>query len=477
MKKSKTVLILIGIILILILCLGFYLENKLKNANIRGPVFAGSWYPSNKNELDKSIGTYLNNSKKIEIEGEIKALIVPHAGYDYSGQIAAFAFKQINENYKNIFLIGPSHKYVLTGISISSYDYFKTPLGKVKVSKKAEKMIDGEFIKNIEEAHSNEHSLEIEIPFLQKQIERFEIVPIIVGETDPEKFKNALNENLEEDDLIVVSADLSHYHEYAKAIELDSYSIKNILELNDKEILTSEIDASWAVASLLKLAKEKSWKPYLISYANSGDITGDNTSVVGYASIIFVEEAFNRTEKDFLLELARESVETYLNRGKKIEINEKNVPERLREKKACFVTFTKNNELRGCIGHILPQIPLYKCVIENSINAAVNDERFQAVRANEMKDIKIEISILSLPNLLAHENFSELLEKLKPYEHGVILKREEQQSTYLPIVWEQIPEKEVFLSSLCIKGKMESECWKDNQTEVYTYSANAFKED
>ncbi|MCX6750170.1 MAG: AmmeMemoRadiSam system protein A, partial [Candidatus Pacearchaeota archaeon] len=330
---------------------------------------------------------------------------------------------------------------------------------------------------NIEEAHENEHALEVELPFLQTQLQnsQFEIIPLIVGQTDTNEFKNILIRYLEEDDLIVVSADLSHYHKYNQALALDSYTLNNIMNLDSEAILNSEIDAPWAVSSLLKIAKEKSWKPYLLVYANSGDITGNKSSVVGYSAIVFVE-SFNSEEKQFLLNLARESAETYLKTGKKIEVNEKDIPENLKINKGCFVTFIEDEQLRGCIGNILPQLPLYECVIENSINAAIRDARFSPVNYSEMKKIKIDVSVLSIPSLLQHNSSEELLLKLKPLEHGVIIKRGTDQSTFLPSVWEFIPNKEDFLANLCMKGNMEADCWKDPKTEVYIYTAEDFSE-
>lgn len=446
-----------------------------KQENIREPIFAGSWYPADEKELQNLTSKYLENVQKINFDGKIKALIVPHAGYIYSGQIAATAFKQLDENYETIFLMGPSHRYYLTNVSISNFDYYSTPLRKVKVSDKANKMLEEKIIKNIEEAHENEHALEVELPFLQTQLNDFEIVPLLVGPSDTNELKNVLIKYIGEDDLIVVSADLSHYHEYNEALALDSYSVGRIMELDDEGILNSEIDAPWAVSSILKIAKEKSWKPYLVAYANSGDVTGDKTSVVGYSAIVFVE-SFSNEEKQFLLNLARESAETYLKEGKKIKINEKEVPENLKSEKGCFVTFTEDEQLRGCIGHILPQKPLYECVIENAINAAINDERFSPVIYEEMKDIKIDISILGVPVLLEYNSSEELLSKLRAFEHGVILKRENYQSTYLPSVWNQIPDKQEFLSNLCAKGNMKAECWKNPRTEVYVYTAEDFSE-
>jgi AmmeMemoRadiSam system protein B/AmmeMemoRadiSam system protein A len=483
MKKMYLALIFIAILTIIIICIplsktGFF----TKQEEIREPVFAGSWYPADKVELTNLTESYLGNYEKKNFNGKIKALIVPHAGYVYSGQVAATAFKQLDGNYKNVFLIGPSHKYYLTNVSVSNFDYYSTPLGNVKVSDKAEEMDEKEeIISNVEEAHENEHALEVELPFLQIQLKSFEIIPLIVGESDTNELKNILIKYLGKEDLIVVSADLSHYHEYNEALALDAYTVSNIMNLDSEAILNSEIDAPWAVSSLLKIAKEKSWKPYFLGYANSGDVTGDKSSVVGYSAIVFVEEnvkgeTFNEEQRQFLLNLARRSAEEYLKEGKRIEISEKDIPESLKDKKGCFVTFIEDEQLRGCIGYILPKNSLYECVIDNAINAAIKDERFNPVIYEEMKNIKIDVSVLSVPFLLEHTSSEELLSKLKPLEHGVILQRGTYQSTYLPSVWNQIPDKEDFLSNLCIKGNMEAECWKDMETEVYVYTAEDFSE-
>lgn len=475
MKKTRTIYLLAFILLILVLVIIIPKNNLgfiIKNSDIRKPVFAGSWYSSDKDELTSVVDGYLNNIEKLDFNGKIKAIIVPHAGYFYSGQIAATSFKQLEE-YETVFLIGPSHKYYLKDLSILNVDYYQTPLGNVKVSEKAEKLLKEDIVNNIKEAHENEHSLEVELAFLQRQLKDFEIVPILVGETDSEKLKDLLAENIEEEDLIVVSVDLSHYHKYEEALALDSYSVSKILDLDDVGIFNAEIDAPWAVSSLLKLAKQKQWKPYFLAYSNSGDITGDKESVVGYSAIVFVE-TFSDSEKSFLTNLAWESVETYLKTGKVLEINEKKVPEKLKETTGCFVTLNKNHELRGCIGHILPKVPLYKCVIENSINAAVNDIRFNPVNYPELKNIDISISVLTVPKILEHENSDDLLKKLKAFEQGVVLKNNVYQSTYLPSVWEQIPDKQLFLSNLCVKGQMPEDCWKDDLTEVYVYESIEF---
>jgi len=423
----------------------------------------------------------MDKVKKLDLNGTIKAIIVPHAGYSYSGQVAAVSFRQLDNAYKTVFVLGPSHRYPLEGVSTLNVTHFKTPLGEVKLSKTTFDLLKEPLIKNVPEAHANEHSIEIELPFLQEQLPNFELVPILVGNSDPEKFKDVLLKYLSDKDLIVISADLSHYHPYDDAKKLDAFTIESILNLDSSSIFKAEIDAPWAVATLLEIAKEKNWKPMLLYYANSGDVTGDKTSVVGYSAIIFVDEKMPKeiltpNEQELLLKLARDSAEQYLKTGKMPKVDESKLTPALKKVQGCFTTFNKNNNLRGCIGHILPQEELYKCVMDNAVNAAVNDIRFNPVKYDEMKDINIEISVLTLPQKLAFFSGIDLMNKLRPMVDGVVLKQGWHQSTYLPQVWEDFAKKEDFLSSLCQKGGMDVNCWNNLNTEVSTYQAFVFKE-
>ncbi|GAI80428.1 unnamed protein product, partial [marine sediment metagenome] len=204
------------------------------------------------------------------------------------------------------------------------------------------------------------------------------------------------------------------------------------------------------------------------------------------ASILFYEEKkesltkkekeLSNEEKDFLLSLARKTLDEYYKTGKKININKDPLTENLLNVQGCFVTLKKHGALRGCIGHILPQEELYKCIIDNAINAAINDRRFDPVKEEELKDIEIDISVLSVPEKLSFSSGDDLLDKLRPSVDGVVLKQGFYQSTYLPQVWEQFSSKEQFLSSLCGKGGLDSDCWKDTKTEVLTYQADVFEE-
>jgi AmmeMemoRadiSam system protein B len=254
---------------------------------IRPAYCAGYWYNDDPKKLSAEISNYLDGVKKENFR--VKAVIVPHAGYVYSGKVAAYSFKQIDKNTKNVIILGTAHRYPLKGVCAMDYDAYDSPLGAVRVDIRMNDFMKEKNVVSLSDADVEEHSIEIEIPFLQLQLKNFEILPLIVGRVNTDEFSKLLEKYFEENSLIVVSVDLSHFHSFEKAVELDNESIKNILELNDLAVEDSEIDSPYAVMSLIKLARRKNWKPKLLCYKNSGSVKGDKNRVVGYASIIFYE--------------------------------------------------------------------------------------------------------------------------------------------------------------------------------------------
>ncbi|MFH1510618.1 MAG: AmmeMemoRadiSam system protein B [Candidatus Woesearchaeota archaeon] len=440
--------------------------------NIREPAVAGSWYPGTREKLNTTVSQLLNSIEKAELQGKIRALIVPHAGYAYSGEVAAAGFAQLSGQYDTVIILGTAHRIALQGIAITNHTHYRTPIGDVKVSDETRNFVNSGDAKLVN-SDGGEHSIEIELPFLQRALKEFEIIPMIVGRNDPKEFAGILGKIIDDRTLIVVSVDLSHYHPYDEAVQLDTATINNILELDSERVLSNEIDSPWAVAATLNLAKEKNWKPALIKYMNSGDVTKDKASVVGYAAIAFTETGLNTEEKEYLLSLARETLNTYIKNGKKPEVDETRITDNLRKEQGCFVTLEKDGMLRGCIGHIIPQEELWRCVVDNTINAAAHDSRFKPVQESEQKDIEIEISALTVPEELKYDSAQDLQNRLVPLKDGVVLRTGLRSATYLPQVWEDLP-KEEFLSSLCQKAGASRECWRT--AEIYTYQAQVFRE-
>jgi AmmeMemoRadiSam system protein A len=231
----------------------------------------------------------------------------------------------------------------------------------------------------------------------------------------------------------------------------------------------------------MHLAKLKGWKAELLDARNSGDVTGDKDRVVGYSAVAFYEpspEILAASERKALLELARRVLGRVAADASAppIELAAKDLPARFLEKKACFVTLTKEGELRGCIGHLEPQEALYLAVMDNTRNAAVQDPRFSPVRPDEVARIKIEISVLTEPQPLAFSSPDDLLAKLQPHIDGVVLRLGSRRATFLPQVWAQLPDKAEFLNHLCQKAGCEASAWRGKDTGVSIYHVECFEE-
>ncbi len=255
---------------------------------MRKPAVAGMFYPEKKEELKKIVDGFLERGKGVKFQGELKALIVPHAGYVYSGIVAGAGFKLLTgknvRHYKKIILLGPSHQAYFSGAAIAAED-FETPLGVVKVGD-VSKWLTEKLIVEMPEAHRKEHCLEVELPFLQEILSKFELSALVLGEVDEEKLAEAIRQFIDNNTLIVVSSDLSHYLPYETAVKKDKETINKILTFNFSHF---EACGERPIKVLMHLAKSLNWKPFLIDYKNSGDTAGDKNRVVGYTAIGYVK--------------------------------------------------------------------------------------------------------------------------------------------------------------------------------------------
>jgi len=451
---------------------------------IRPPAAAGRFYPDDPEELRKMVGTLLRDASGLDVKGTIRGLVSPHAGYIYSGIVAAAGYRQIAPSTRTVILIGPSHRFPLGGASIPSVTAYRTPLGDVRLSKLAFRLQKLPIFGSVTEAHKMEHSLEVQLPFLQVMLRAFEIVPILVNSADPKALAAALAPYIDNDTLIVASTDLSHYYPYERAVSLDRICTSAITGAEFSRMPLCEACGKQAVMTLMHIAEIKNWDAKLIDYKNSGDTAGGRNNVVGYASIAFVDrkegskkmkESMSIRDKKALLRLARSAIEAKLVKDVKVERPEE--PSLiLKENRGCFVTLHKYGQLRGCIGTIEPICPLAECVEKNAQNAAFRDPRFPCLGAEELPEIDIEVSILSVPERLRFRDGDDLKRQLRPNVHGVILSRGMHRSTFLPQVWEQLPDKEQFLEHLCLKGGMPANAWKDPATSVEVYQAEVFGE-
>ncbi|MGO9526057.1 MAG: AmmeMemoRadiSam system protein B [Verrucomicrobiia bacterium] len=470
---------------------------------VREPAVAGLFYPRDAAQLSQTLDALLAGAKPRVMEGELRAILCPHAGYEFSGPVAAEACRLLaGRAYETVVILAPSHYALFRGASVIAADEYRTPLGLVPVSPKARQWAEAapfvlepkclvqrppwskqashpepEFGEDTPETW--EHSAEVEVPFLQKTLTNFSVVSIITGEVDTERLAQALADRLDNKTLLVVSTDLSHYYPYDIAREKDARCVSAICDLDVDRMKAEEACGKTGVLTLLSLARSKGWKATLLDARNSGDTSGRKDRVVGYAAIAFCSpslQAFTREDRQQLLRLARQSLTEVVTNDKLPEVKANAFPPKFAEVKGCFVTLTEHGRLRGCIGHIQPQEPLYKAVMDNSLNAAKRDPRFQRVRPNELDQVEIEISVLTVPEPLAFNSPEDLLAKLQPNRDGVVLRMGGLSATYLPQVWEQIPDKTQFLDTLAEKAGAAAGDWRAPGTQVFTYRVESFKE-
>ncbi len=374
---------------------------------VREPAVAGLFYPRDAAQLSQTLDALLAGARPRVMDGELRAILCPHAGYEFSGLVAAEAYRLLaGHTYETVVILAPSHYALFRGASVIAADVYRTPLGLVPVSAKAKQWASTEpfvlepkclvqrppWSKRASHPEPEfggdtpetwEHSAEVEVPFLQKTLTNFSVVSIITGEVDPERLAQALADRLDNKTLLVVSTDLSHYYPYDIAREKDARCVSAICDLDVERMKAEEACGKTGVLTLLSLARSKGWKATLLDARNSGDTAGRKDSVVGYAAIAFYSpklQAFSREEREQLLRLARQSLSEVVTNDKLPEVKTNAFPPKFAEVKGCFVTLTEHGRLRGCIGHIQPQEPLYKAVMDNSLNAATRDPRFRPVR-------------------------------------------------------------------------------------------------
>jgi AmmeMemoRadiSam system protein B/AmmeMemoRadiSam system protein A len=458
-------------------------SDKADKTAVRQPAVAGQFYSDNPAELRSEIQEYLSHGKPLA--QPVRMLISPHAGYVFSGPVAAMGYASVSKDIKTVILIGPSHYVAFTGLSIPDVGAFETPLGTVPLAKEAiMELRKSPLVVDVAQAHWKEHSLEVQIPFLQVVLPKFAIVPIVTGKVDAAEAAKLLVPLVNEQTLVVASSDFSHYQSQQKARSLDDKSIKCILTGD----VNGNIDAcgEMPIRIVMNMAKTLKLTPKLIDARTSYETApqhGGPDRVVGYASIVYVKETgsakaaaseeLSDTDKHFLITLARESLEKAV-RGEKPP-KPGNPSASTLEKTGCFVTLTKRGELRGCIGYIEGIKPLYEAVIDNAQNAALSDPRFPQVKPSELKEIKVEVSVLTRPQPLEYKDPDDLLNKLVPGVDGIILQKGFHQSTFLPQVWDQLPDKVEFLEHLSLKGGMPQDGWKS--ASVKRYRAIHFEED
>jgi AmmeMemoRadiSam system protein B/AmmeMemoRadiSam system protein A len=449
------------------------------NTPVKEPAVAGSFYPADKKELTRMVDGFLSGAERNSASGRLIALIAPHAGYIYSGAIAGQTYKQLeNRNIDTVILIGPSHHTSFNGASVYEKGRMKTPLGLIEIDHK----IAGSLINKDEdvtfyaEAFKKEHSLEVQLPFIQRALKKkVKIVPVLVG-TPTARSYNFLTSRLTQimrenkNITLIASTDFSHYHGYDTAVKMDMKTIDAIERMspeNVQQLLATregEMCGGYPVLFTMAVARNLgATNSVLYKYANSGDTAGDRSRVVGYGAIGLYRSPLIESEKSELLKFAKETIISYVSERKTPQVNINN--KRLKANGATFVTIkTSEGMLRGCIGNIQPNMPLYQSVISNAVSATSKDARFKPMTKEELKDIDVEVTVLSP---------LEPMQDRKAFEigkHGLYIVKDYRSGILLP----QVPvefgwDGDTFLKQICYKAGLPEDAWKE--ANLYRFTA------
>jgi len=453
------------------------------------------FYPASPDELTSQLAAFLKNADPHPVDGNVMAIVSPHAGYIYSGQIAAYGYKAVEgQEFDLVVVLAPSHRTYFKGASIYTAGDYLTPLGTIHVNQEAcETLIaqDPSF-RFYPEAHTQEHALEVQLPFLQHTLASFTLLPIIMGTQDYafcERLQAALLPILKgKKTLIVASSDLSHYHSHEEAIALDRLVMKNIEGFDPKglnaTLANGQAEACGGgpiITAMLTASGLGAHHAKVLAYGDSGDITGDSSAVVGYLSAVFYKKTAGSTstrkigvdlglsdeEKTTLRTLARETIKTRLNSGEIPPLPD--LTPVLKERRGAFVTLTKNGKLRGCIGLIRGVRPLAETIREMAVAAAFQDPRFPPLSKNEWPDIEIEISVLT--------PFSQVkdLSEIKVGKHGLYIEKGPYSGLLLPqVATEYGWDAKEFLQQTCRKAGLAPKSYKDPDAKIFLFSADIF---
>ena len=483
--------------ILLALCLAVLPQVGAVNAgDIRKPVYAGSFYPGTRSELTTFIEELTNRAKQTNVQNlphtSIKALIMPHAGYIYSGLTAAHISLVLKENqFNRVIVLAPDHRVGFKGGSISDVKAYETPLGLTRLHDDAARLRrQSNLFQTIPASDRLEHSVEVVLPFLQYYLKKFELIPIVIGPGNIDSYSAALDPLFDKKTLLVASSDLSHYLPYSEAVDRDRKTIQMILNLNAGKLLKQDNAACGKIPILIviNMARRHGWQPIFLHYSNSGDTAGDRSRVVGYAAIAFyggssMQKNNNTTrhlskhQGQALGRLARKAIMEKLGLKSAKTESDPMTDNCFQEHRGTFVTLTINKQLRGCIGNLESTESIMAGIKRNAVNAAFHDPRFAPLKADELDQVGIEISILTEPQPLEYRGSKDLLTKLRPHVDGVILRKGTASATFLPQVWEQLPEPEHFLSHLCRKAGLSADTWEKTQLEISTYQVQYFEEE
>lgn len=442
---------------------------------IKLPAAANTFYTGNSEDLKNQIKSFSYSARAYEYK--TRAVIVPHAGLIYSGALAYEGISQLDRNIKTLFIIAPSHRVSFEGLALSSYDEWQTPLGNIKINQEINRELESNFSAKIfDEAHKEEHSIEVEIPIIQTIFKNVQLVPVLYGDINADEIAKIIEKYYPNEDFgFIISSDLSHFLNNEKAKKLDNQTAFMIESGSISGFKYNQACGAIGICALAQFANKLNYSLIRVNMYNSSFLSGDKSRVVGYGAWIMYEGNKNKFIKKYyskyILNLVRDIISSKFNKNEVIT-NHDSV---FSELGACFVTLKKEGNLRGCIGSIIAHQPLINDIAAHAQDAAFHDPRFNPVSEDEIKDLTIDVSLLSEPKPIYFEDEFDLLNKIVPKKDGIIIKDGSYQAVYLPSVWDEIPDREMFLKSLKMKAGLKPDYFS-NTFEAYRFEAEYIEE-
>jgi AmmeMemoRadiSam system protein B/AmmeMemoRadiSam system protein A len=446
--------------------------------SLHHPVFAGSFYPAAADELDQTVSRLLTKAPSLDVPPP-KAVILPHAGYQFSGAVAAAGASVLRPEVSRVVVLGPSHRHAFKGVALPGATEMATPLGNIQIDQDAATpLLKSKHVRILPEAFAQEHSIEVELPFLQKQIRSFQIVPLVVGEIKISTLADILAKLWGgPETLIVISTDLTHFLTGEQAAKIDGVTAQKIELLESTGITGQHACGHRPLGAFLQIAREKGLRVTRLALTHSGAITGDDTRVVGYGAWMAhdpEEASLSVAHKREAFQVAAKALLHRARKGKAPAIDVGSFAMPLQSMGHSFVTVTLDDRLRGCIGSLQAHQPLIRDVLTNAVKAGFEDPRFKPMTEEEFNRCQIEIAVLSHPARMTFATEEELLGQLRPGRDGLILRAGNKRGTFLPKVWENLETPEKFLRGLKVKAGLSKDAWPSN-IEVSRYVTESFK--
>ncbi|MEN3975763.1 AmmeMemoRadiSam system protein B [Emcibacter sp. SYSU 3D8] len=441
---------------------------------VKQPGVAGLFYPADREACAAQVDACLKAARPASVDA--KVLVAPHAGFVYSGMVAGTAYATLKERrdiINRVVLLGPNHRVGFSGLALSTAERWATPLGEIPVDLDAMarlRALPGVMV--ADEPFAQEHSLEVHLPFLQAVLGEFSLVPVLVGNAGPEEVARVLRECWGgPETLIVISSDLSHFHDHETATRMDGEAAQAIELLRPDLLKDQQACGNRPLRGLMLEARRRDLRVTALDVRNSGDTRGNKERVVGYGSFALEYAETARVgdgDRRTLLDAAVASIRYGIQHGKEPNVTLKNVSRPVLAMRGTFVTLTLDGRLRGCIGSVVANRPLINDVVSNAYKAAFADPRFPPLTAAELDRLDVEISILSHQRPISFDSEKALLAALRPDRDGLVIGDDGKRALFLPTVWQTLPHPRDFLLQLKRKAGMADDHWSDS------FKANRF---